>query len=65
MIEVNGECHEGFDGRSVSELLVELGYRAAYIAVEMNGDIIKKDNYASVVLSDGDSLEIVNFVGGG
>ena len=65
MITVNGENREGFDGKALSELLCELGYKASYIAVERNGDIVKKDSYDSVTLKDGDRLEIVNFVGGG
>ena len=35
------------------------------IAVERNGDIVFKSQYAETVLKDGDSLEIVSFVGGG
>ena len=65
MIKINGENREGFEGMTVSEMLGGLGYKTAYIAVEMNGDILKKENYASTVLSDGDHLEVVNFVGGG
>ncbi len=65
MIKVNGENREDFDGKTLSELLCGLGYKTSYIAVEMNGDIVKKDSYSTVVLNDGDSLEVVNFVGGG
>lgn len=65
MIKINGENREGFEGMTVSAMLAELGYKTSYIAVEMNGDILKKDNYASTTLRDGDTLEVVNFVGGG
>ena len=36
-----------------------------FIAVEVNGRIIKKDEYSSTQLNDGDKVEVVNFVGGG
>ena len=36
-----------------------------YIAVGYNGEVIKKDQYATVQLRDGDILEIVRPVGGG
>lgn len=65
MIKLNGTQREGFEGMTVSEMLKELGYKTEYIAVEMNGDILKKENYSSTELRDGDSLEVVNFVGGG
>ena len=65
MIKINGEDREGFEGVTVSEMLDRLGYKTAYIAVEMNGDILKKENYPATALSDGDKLEVVNFVGGG
>ncbi|MEK7237979.1 MAG: sulfur carrier protein ThiS, partial [Nitrospirota bacterium] len=34
-------------------------------AVEVNLKIIKKQDYQEQILKDGDSIEIVNFVGGG
>jgi sulfur carrier protein len=35
------------------------------VAVEVNLSIVKKVNYKEHILKDGDSVEIVNFVGGG
>ena len=34
-------------------------------AVEKNGQIVPKSAYESTVIKDGDSLEVVSFVGGG
>ena len=65
MIKVNGELREGFDGKTLPELLCGLGYETSRIAVERNGDIVKKDSYGAITLKDGDSLEVVSFVGGG
>ncbi|MGM9936653.1 MAG: sulfur carrier protein ThiS [Candidatus Ornithomonoglobus sp.] len=65
MITVCGKKLEGLEGRTVSEMLTELGYKTTYIAVEMNGEILKKDSYASTILKENDKLEVVNFVGGG
>ncbi|MCH5212362.1 MAG: sulfur carrier protein ThiS [Oscillospiraceae bacterium] len=65
MIKINGEQREGFEGMTVGEMLAELGYKTAYIAIEMNGEILKRENYPSTELRDGDWLEVVNFVGGG
>jgi len=41
------------------------GYDLSRIAVEKNGVILAKNSFASEILSDNDTLEIVGFVGGG
>lgn len=35
------------------------------VAVELNGDIVKRSDFDKVVVKEDDSMEIVNFVGGG
>ncbi|MDD6763396.1 MAG: sulfur carrier protein ThiS [Clostridiales bacterium] len=65
MITVCGKELEGLEGRTIVEMLKELGYKNTYIAVEMNGEILKRENYSSTVLKENDRLEVVNFVGGG
>jgi thiamine biosynthesis protein ThiS len=40
-------------------------YDPKRIAVERNGEIVFKSQYSETVLEDGDSLEVVSFVGGG
>ena len=50
---------------TLPQLLEELGYQAGRIAVERNGEIVPKAQYGAVTLEDGDTLEVVRFVGGG
>lgn len=50
---------------TLSELLTQLGYRAVFVAVELNGTIIKQADFSSTTITDADKLEIVSFVGGG
>ena len=64
MVKVNGTELE-LAGRTVAEYLATTNYDPKRIAVERNGDIVFKSQYAVTVLKDGDSLEIVSFVGGG
>ena len=64
-IRVNGEDKEIADGLSVAGLLDELQIRAGRVVVELNRDIVRRDVHASTLLKEGDSLEIVHFVGGG
>lgn len=65
MITVNGTTLDGKEGITVEELIKEHGFRMTFIAVELNGRIVKKDDYSSTQLHDGDKVEVVNFVGGG
>jgi sulfur carrier protein len=64
-LTINGNEAEYNDSLTVSELLEVLDIEPARVAVEVNINIIKKANYQEHVLNDGDSVEIVNFVGGG
>ena len=64
-IILNGESSEQQDGLSVSGLLSRLGIGLERVAVEVNLDIVPKASYDTHMLSDGDRIEIVHFVGGG
>jgi len=61
---VNGEPLELPDGLTVAALL-HLGVRAERVAVERNGEVVRKVRHAEEKLQPGDTLEIVTFVGGG
>ena len=64
MVKVNGEeLH--IAGKTVAQYLSTTNYDPKRIAVERNGDIVFKSQYDATILQDGDSLEIVSFVGGG
>ena len=65
MVKVNGEVAENIAGKNITEYLTESGYDIKRVAVELNGDILPKAQYESTLLQDGDSVEIVSFVGGG
>ena len=64
MVTVNGACVD-IAGKTLAEYLATTSYDAKRIAVERNGEIVPKARYAETVLQDGDSIEIVSFVGGG
>ncbi len=50
---------------SVAELITDLGYTGKRIAVERNGEIVPRSEYAQTRLQNDDQLEIVAAVGGG
>lgn len=62
---VNGERVDIESGKSLSELLQQLGYRGETFAVALNGDFVSRGTYEQTSLSAGDSLDIVAPVVGG
>lgn len=62
---INGEEKALACPTVLSELLTQLGYRAAFVAIELNGNIIKQADFGGTTITDADKLEIVSFVGGG
>lgn len=43
----------------------KMGLRANLIALELNGKIVPKSEFESLILKKGDRAEVVSFVGGG
>ncbi|RJQ45992.1 MAG: sulfur carrier protein ThiS [Nitrospiraceae bacterium] len=64
-LKLNGTDSEITDGITVTGLLETLKIEPGRVAVEVNLHIVKKCDYDAHTLKDGDSVEIVNFVGGG
>ena len=64
MVKINGENLD-MDGKTILEYLELTDYDRQKIAVERNGEIVPRAQYGTAVLCNGDSVEIVSFVGGG
>jgi len=64
-IKLNGDPHDLPQPLSVSALLAALAIDARRVAVEHNLAVVKKAEYDTAIVKDGDEVEIVNFVGGG
>jgi len=64
-IKLNGDSHQLAQPLSVSALLAQLEIDSRRVAVELNLTVVKKAAYDSAIVTDGDEVEIVNFVGGG
>lgn len=64
-ILMNGESREIPEGQTVLRLLESLGLDPGRVAVELDGEILRKSEWAGRVLAPGARLEIVHFVGGG
>ena len=65
-VNLNGKTHEIKLGLTLINLIEELGLaERKSIAIALNGEVLKREDYAGIVLSEGDSLEIVRAIGGG
>ena len=64
-LTVNGREQEVDAPMTVAAYLETLGFAGRYVAVARNGEVLERDAFGSVTLSDGDRLEIVRPVGGG
>lgn len=64
MVTINGE-EQAAAGQTVAAHLAQAGYNTARVVVELNGDILPKEQYDQTRLQDGDRVEIVCFMGGG
>jgi sulfur carrier protein len=65
VISLNGDPYEVTGPLTVSQLLEHLKIDARRVAVEHNLTVLKRVTFETVVIHEGDRLEIVNFVGGG
>lgn len=69
----NGDIHVRLNGRdrsiragmSVRELLESLDLNPGLVVVERNREILDRERYGDVEVREGDTLELVHFVGGG
>ncbi len=65
IITVNGKDRPLSAPATVEQLLESLELDVKRVAVELNQAILAKDRFAKTSLKEGDTLEIVQFVGGG
>ena len=67
MIEItlNGEKRQIADSTSLVTLLNNLDLASRRVAVVRNGDVVHHEDYASTVLGSGETVDIIQMVGGG
>ena len=64
-LSVNGQAQRLEPGANIAQLLEALELAGKRVAVEKNGEIVPRSQYADTRLAEGDALEIVVAVGGG
>lgn len=64
-VTVNGDVRTIDAGHTVTSFLESLDLHPGLVVVERNKEILDRDEYDSVEVEAGDTLELVHFVGGG
>ena len=64
MATINGQQVD-IKNTSLLDYIVSNGFDADRVAVEVNGDIVKRGTYGDYIINEYDKIEIVCFVGGG
>jgi thiamine biosynthesis protein ThiS len=62
---VNGESRELSGTPSLADLITQLELPATRIAVELNREVVRRNDWSGTMLNEDDRVEIVHFVGGG
>ncbi len=53
------------DEISVEQLLALKNFTFELLIVRVNGDLVKKDNYSSTLIKEGDNVQVIHVFGGG
>ena len=63
-LTINGES-QPCSAETLAALVEQMGMKPDRVAIELNREIVPRDQWPQTALHDGDRLEIVHFVGGG
>ena len=63
-LRVNGETRT-IDASTLYDVIESMELEPSRVAVELNGSIVPRAEFKDTRVKDGDSLEVVHFVGGG
>ncbi len=64
-IQLNGKKIKVYKDLNIKDLVKKYKLNEKKIAIELNGAILPKSHYGKKKLRDNDTVEIVQFIGGG
>ncbi|MBI4714768.1 MAG: sulfur carrier protein ThiS [Nitrospirae bacterium] len=64
-IKINGKFEEINGETTVLDLLKARGVEPRMVAVEVNAEMVEKDDFETTRLKDGDAVEFLYYMGGG
>jgi len=64
-VQVNGETREVPEKITLNDLVSELSLAPERLAIELNREVVRRAAWPETEMREGDTVEIVHFVGGG
>jgi thiamine biosynthesis protein ThiS len=64
-VTINGETRRVPSPATLLELLAHLGLDPRSVVVELNREIVRRPRLGETGVAEGDTIELVHFVGGG
>ena len=64
-IIVNGKEKTFEDGTTLTEVIEKLGISSKVMAIAVNMEVVKEDDWSSFIPKESDKIELLHFVGGG
>ena len=64
-IQLNGETRQLPEQIDLRSLIDQLSLSDRRVAIEFNGSVVRRVDWPSIIVANGDRLEVVHFVGGG
>lgn len=64
-VTINGDSHALDKALCLNDLLARFDIEQDKVAIEHNLAIVSKSTFDQIMIADGDTLEIVHFIGGG
>jgi thiamine biosynthesis protein ThiS len=64
-VQINGEAREFAGELRLSDLVTKLSFPPERIAIELNQHVVGRNQWPETIITDGDRIEIIHFVGGG
>ena len=65
MISVNGRDFEWREGLTIQAILEERGYTAPRIVVKVNGEVVRREQWGTYVVRDGEEVRAIHLIAGG
>lgn len=65
MITVNGEKMAWRDGLTIQAILEEKKYTSPRIVVKVNDEVVRRPEWSTFLVQDGDSVRAIHLIGGG
>ena len=64
-ITLNGQAKELSDTQNLKEIVAQFCRNKTPVIAELNGEIVKNPQWENAVVKEGDTVELISFVGGG